>query len=134
MVEQEKPFRIVIEVIPHSQQRYVTAGDWKRDASGNLHITVSDMGNNDYAFLVGIHELVEAWLCERQGVTDEAVTAFDTDFEAARPEGDESEPGDAIGAPYGRQHGFATSIERMMCAALNISWRDYENAVLGLFK
>lgn len=124
--------KIIIETIPHSDQRYDTVGDWKRNKNGDLHITVSDMGNDDYAFLVGIHETVEAWLCERQGVTDQVVTEFDTSYEALRPEGDESEPGDAKNSPYGRQHTFATAVERMMCAALGLSWHEYEQTVLGL--
>lgn len=126
--------RVIIETVPHASQRYDTAGDWKRNQDGDLHITVSDMGNDDYAFLVGIHEAVEAWLCERQGVTDDVVTAFDSAYEENRPEGDLSEPGDAPGAPYGRQHSLATAVERMVCAALGLSWHDYEQAVLGLSK
>lgn len=123
---------IVIRTIPQGSQRYETAGDWSRDESGRLVISVSDMGNDDFTFLVGIHELVEAWLCERQGVTDEAVTAFDTAYEASRPEGDISEPGDDSAAPYASQHCFATAVERMVCAALGVAWADYEKAVLGL--
>jgi hypothetical protein len=112
--------RIVIETISHNRHRYSTVGDWTRNQNGDLHILVSDMGNDDYAFLVGIHETVEAWLCERQGVTDEAVTAFDTAYEANRPEGDESEPGDDPAAPYSRQHNLRlpssdSSVPRLAC-------------------
>lgn len=92
------------------------------------------MENNDYAFLVAIHELIEAWLCERQGVTDEAVTAFDMAFEANRPKGDLSEPGDDRVAPYRNQHCYATAVERLVCAALGVSWQAYEQTVQRLYR
>ncbi len=92
------------------------------------------MGNDDYAVLVGIHELVEVWLCKKHGITDEAVTAFDMAFEANRPECSIAEPGDDRSAPYAAEHCTATAVERLMCVALGLSWQDYEQAVLRLSK
>lgn len=123
---------IVIKTIPHDGQDYETVGNWGRDSDGNLTVSVSAMGNEDYEFLVGIHELVEAWLCERRGVSDAAVTAFDTAYEAARPAGDLSEPGDDPAAPYSQEHCLATAVERMLCPFLGIRWADYEKACQGL--
>lgn len=124
--------RILIETVPHSAQRYDSVGDYFDAADGTMHIKVSDMGNDDYTFLVAIHELAEAWLCKKRGITDEMITGFDMAFEDARKDGDVSEPGDDPSAPYQNEHNFATSIERMMCAALGIKWADYESAALRL--
>jgi hypothetical protein len=124
-----KPFNIRIESIPHDKQRYETIGDWYRDQSGNLQIKVSETGNNDYNFLVAIHELVEVWLCEKRGIELSVVDGFDQAYEINRQKGDDSEPGDSPKAPYKNEHCIATGIERIMCAALGIDWRDYEDAL-----
>jgi hypothetical protein len=123
---------IVAQTIPHAAQNYPTVGDYKTDENGCLTVKVSDMGNRDYEFLVAIHELVEAYLCQKRGITDEEITAFDIEFEAKRRPGDLSEPGDDREAPYGNEHNTATAVERLMCAALGVSWQDYERAVQRL--
>ena|ERR1700678_1739107 len=126
--------KIIIETIPHDSQKYETVGNYWKDPDGTQHIVVSDMGNDDYAFLVGLHELVEAKLCEKRGITDDAITAFDEAFEAKRGEDDESEPGDEPDAPYAKEHCTATAVERLMCAELGLSWKEYEAAVNSLSK
>lgn len=123
---------ITLKTIPHNQQRYETVGDWEIKEDGSVEIRVSDMGNDKYAALVAIHELVELLLCDDRGITDEAVTAFDKDFEASRPDGNEDEPGDSKDAPYRDEHFFATSIERLIAAELEVDWADYEQAINAL--
>ena len=123
---------VVIDIIPHKQQRYETVGDWKRDKNGTLVIKVSDMGDKRYAMLVAIHELVETLLCEHDGVKEEDVTAFDIAFEKKRKPGNVDEPGDDRKAPYRRQHCIATAVERLLCAELGIAWKDYDDAVNAL--
>ena len=124
--------KIQLRTIPHSEQRYETVGDWENLPDGSLRISVSDMGNDDYAFLVAIHELVEVWLCNKRGITDEAVSAFDIEYEKNRPEGDESEPGDHPDAPYRKEHFFATNIERMIALELGVDWKLYSERVESL--
>jgi hypothetical protein len=124
--------KIQLRTIPHSEQRYETCGDWENLPEGSLRISVSDMGNDDYAFLVAIHELVEVWLCNKRGITDEAVSAFDIEYEKNRPEGDESEPGNHPDAPYRKEHFFATNIERMIALELGLDWEKYSKAVMSL--
>lgn len=122
-----------IETIPHHHQTYETVGWWgfgKR--SGNLQVFVSDMGNEDYEFLVALHELVEAWLCRKRGISDEEITAFDIDFENTRMPGNTDEPGDHENAPYKREHLFATGIEKLMAAELGIDWSRYDKTVNSL--
>src|SRR6202034_3881971 len=75
--------QIIIRTIPHEQQRYPTTGDWQYIA-GALHVDVSDMGNENYEALVGIHEAVEAVLCRKAGIKEELVTEFDEAYEGLR--------------------------------------------------
>lgn len=130
---------IRIKFIPHTEHRYPTCGDWlylddPNDETGSiLEIRVSKMMNDLYAQMVAVHELVEVILCNAQGVTQEEVDAFDIAYEEAQPEGDDSEPGDDPKAPYRTQHCFATAVERTLCAALGISWDEYDKCILALF-
>lgn len=117
---------ITIETIPHSRQRYPTAGDWQIDGSGNITIRVSDMGDWRYNAAVAVHELVEVLLCRNDDVTMEQVDRFDLGFRG------DGEPGDAQDAPYARQHCFATAVERMLIAAFGLSWAEYDKAVEAL--
>src|ERR1017187_5385200 len=95
---------ITIKTIKHSDQEYETVGNWHFDAQGNLNVFVSNMDNDDYAFLVGLHEMIEAWLCRKRGISDESITEFDKVFEQNRKEGNTDEPGDDKLAPYNLEH------------------------------
>lgn len=117
---------IRIETIPHNEQRYETVGDWQF-IGDDLVIRVSDMESKSYAFLVGIHELIEAVLCKNAGVTEQQVDKFDMDNI------DCNDPGSLVAAPYYRQHLIATMIERMLADELNIDWTDYEDSLEALF-
>jgi hypothetical protein len=123
-----KPLLIVIEVIPHEEQRYCTCGDWFYEGNA-LRIKVSRMGDWRHEALVAIHELVEVLLCRHDGVPEEAVDKFDFAFEAARQPGNDDEPGDDPQAPYRKQHCFATGIERLLAAELGIDWKHYEQEI-----
>lgn len=123
---------IMLKSIPHSEQRYETVGDWIVGDDGSITILVSDMGNEDYNFLVALHELCEVKLCLKRGVDPAAVDAFDIAFEAKREEGNEDEPGDDPEAPYRREHFFATNVERLMADQLGVDWKTYGDAVYAL--
>jgi len=123
--------RIIIETIHQEDQRYPTVGDWLFTGDV-LQITVSDMQNDKYAFLVGIHEAVEAFLCRDRGIKEEDVSAFDTWFESRRPEGNTDEPGDDINAPYRKEHFTATNIERLIASELGVDWSKYDHVVSSL--
>lgn len=117
---------VTIKIIPHADQRYPTVGDWTNDENGDLTIRVSKLSDWRYEMLVAVHELYEATLCEHDGITQQAVDEFDKNFEAHRPDDDDSEPGDAPKAPYRLQHFRATNIERQMADALGVNWQEYE--------
>ena len=111
--------KIEIETIPHSQQRYDTAGDWYFEG-GVLKIKVSDLGNEPQEFCVALHELVEVMLCKHRGVTQEEVDAFDLAFSGP------GEPGDDLCAPYFREHQFSMGMERLYASQVGLNWSEYE--------
>lgn len=133
---------IIIESIPHSKQRYPTLGDYFEEMSdiyseGNLKghekitaIKVSDMGNEDAEFLIGIHELVESYLCRKRGIKEEDITAFDIAFEEKNID---EEPGDQPDAPYRNEHRVATIIEQILCHELGWHWCDYEKFLIDFY-
>ena len=127
--------KISIETIPHEKQRYDTVGDWWFEGD-TLNIRVSDMGNTSYEFLVARHELDEAFLCLKEGVSERAVTEFDIRFEDMRKQFPEivkdREPGWDRSAPYRSQHKFATKGEVDMAKRLGVDWNDYDKKVNSL--
>ena len=149
--------RIIIETIDHKDQRYPTCGDWIALRKGQkingvavdegvheIGVRISNVGDWRMEALVGIHELVEAILCIDKGISQKSVDEFDIAFEEAREEGfkvfefqdnfygEDAEPGDSPDAPYHIQHGYATAVERMLCAAMNIPWATYESRLKEL--
>lgn len=124
--------KIVIETIPHAEQRYETVGDWYYEPDGTLHIRVSELGDDRYNFLVALHELVEQELCKDRGITQDVVDAFDKKYEEQRVPGDDSEPGDNPVAPYAAEHCAATGVERLLASLLNVSWKTYDDKIMSL--
>ncbi len=122
---------VKIEIIPHDQHRYPTVGDWFFEAE-NLVIRVSKLSDWRREMLVAIHELSEVLICKHDGVSTEAVDAFDKAFEVKRGPDNFDEPGDEADAPYVKQHCIATGIERIMAAQLGVSWKEYESQLESL--
>ena len=116
---------IEIKTIPHQDQRYDTCGDWLIDGD-NITILVSDLGDWRLEYLVADHELREAILCRHRGISQKVVDDFDTSWKS------EGEPGDDPQAPYKREHFFATSIERLTAAELDVDWAEYEGKLNAL--
>lgn len=131
---------IVVQTIPHSEQRYDTVGDYftiqEDDQHAVRHFRISDMQNNDYEFLVMIHELIENHFVQKAGISDASIDEFDIRFEQDRAKGKifppDMEPGNCIDAPYHLQHLLATRIERWLADALEINWDAYDQAVNSL--
>jgi hypothetical protein len=121
--------RILTEFISHDSQRYPTCGDYIFESNGDIRIWVSDTGNDDYNFLVAVHELIEAYLTLRRGIKEEDITAFDKEFERNREEDNVDEPGDDPDAPYRKEHFFATNVERLLAAELNVDWATYDKTI-----
>lgn len=121
--------KITIKDIPHSKQRYDTVGDWVFKPNGDLDIKVSRVNDRRTMFLVGLHELVEAFLCDEEGITTEDVDHFDMNW---TPTGSIEEPGDSPLAPYYIQHLFAMKIEKMAAEQLGIPWEEHKENLNSL--
>jgi hypothetical protein len=131
--------KILIESIPHEQHRYPTCGDWWFEQEPGtleptLRIRVSRELPEKSQQLVALHELAEVMMCMANGVGQEEVDKFDMDFEKHRRPDDESEPGDHLEAPYHREHGYATAIERITATHMGVGWIEHEKAILDLFE
>lgn len=125
---------IEAKTIPNDQQRYPTVGDYY-DEDGVKKFRVSDMGNEDYAFLVFVHELIEEHLTRRRGLMEQEIVAFDLMYENERLEGkhsDEDEPGFDSRAPYQKEHTMATGIEMLLAGHMGIDWNAYNETVMSL--
>jgi hypothetical protein len=125
---------VTIKPIPHKEHRYPTCGDWWFDDNGDMQIRVSKELPDASQHLVALHEYAEALMCRASGVTQKDVDNFDMNFEANRKPDDNSEPGDHIEAPYYREHGIATALERMVATQMGIGWMEHEQAIGDLFK
>lgn len=124
--------KITIETIPHSDQRYNTCGDWYYNESGELVIKISETSTK-YEFLVAVHELIEALLCNFKGIKEEDVTKFDEKFEKMRSEypdiiGDR-EPGNEEAAPYEHEHRMSSQVEKWLAVSCGIDWDQYEKTL-----
>lgn len=109
--------------------RYPTAGDYF-EKDGVLNIEVFDQGDPDKNLLIALHELVEQHLCQKRGITNDQIDAFDFQYEENREEGDEtSEPGDHPDCPYRNEHRFAMIVEQMMAHELGIDWHEYDQNI-----
>jgi len=113
---------ITVKTLPHNEQRYNTCGDYWIE-KGIILVRVSDLKNEDYAFLIAIHEQIEAYLTFKRGIKEPDIMKFDIEFKG------EGEPGDSKDAPYRKEHFFATTIERLLAAEIGVDWKDYSDAV-----
>jgi len=83
---------VYIRTIPHSSQRYDTSGDWLLQG-GHIVVKVSRLSRRDFELLVALHELVKAYLCQRDRISQKAVDAWDTG------------PGKDLDEPVPKAHG-----------------------------
>ena len=114
--------KIVMEVIPHLNQRYDTLGDYWEDADGTWNFRVSDMGDWRYNFSVLLHEFVEYALMKHKGITEQAVLDFDL---AVKPDSAYADdPGFDPAAPYHDEHVYADCMERLIAPHLGMQFED----------
>jgi hypothetical protein len=112
---------ILLEAVPREQMRPPydreegLCGDWFTDDAGNMVVRVAaDSLDDDQAFLYALHELVEARLCAKAGVSQEAVDAFDREYKG------DGEPGGAADCVYRRQHRQACLVEFLVADMLGL--------------
>ena len=126
--------RIIVDVIPHNEQRYETCGDWFWEGE-TLYIKVSKMSDWRREFLIAWHELFECMWSKQNGVTQEAVDAFDMKFLADQKKGDhpdEEEPGDNPNCPCYIGHQLGVAFEQLACIELKEDWIKYNEEVDSL--
>ncbi len=117
------PRAVTIRLVAHHDQRYPTCGDWAISGQ-DLVITVSRTPDERMAWVVAVHELVEALLCMAHGITQAQVDAWDRAYKPSQ-----GEPGEDPHSPYWREHGVAAGVEYALLAAYGIAMADY-HAVL----
>jgi hypothetical protein len=119
---------IDIRFIPEAEMRQPGIGDWWYDGD-TLHVRATNDtegvtdGEGPWPFLIALHEMVEATLCEAHGVDQKAVDDFDNAFETEPDHADDDEPGDDPRAPYRTEHRQAMLIEHLMANFLGFT--DY---------
>ena len=121
--------KVTFRVVPYSQMRYATVGDWQFSKNGNLKITVAHMSRPEYEEAIGLHEFYEAMACRAAGVSEQAVDKFDKAYK-----GPLEEPGDDPKAPYHLMHVPATEIERIFIANRGLDWDAYNAEVESMGK
>jgi hypothetical protein len=123
---------ITIKTVPERLVRAEQSGDWWYNHDRIVAAVIEGTYPPDNELMIGIHELVEAWLCRKLGITDKAVVDFDTMYEDERKHGhhhDNDEPGDDPHAPYRLPHMAATHVERAVGSALDVIWREHERMI-----
>lgn len=116
-------FKVVMKTIDGRNHRYPTIGDWRicrRIGKLVFKIVVCRELGITSAFLVMLHELIETFLCYRDGVTEQVVT----DWDKCHLEADE--PGEIDGCPYFQQHAIAMGMEKRMAQYLGMPWEVHE--------
>ncbi len=119
--------KIATILVPLKLQRYETLGDYF-DTEDCLNFRITDTGNDTYNKLILIHELIEELMTRYRGIKEKDILEFDLEFED-----NGQEPGNAINAPYRKEHRFAEMIEKMICHELEIDWYKYNADLNKLF-
>lgn len=125
-INQRKAVYVTIQTSPPNLIRNLQVGDWHYSVASVAALVSLAIRDPDSQLAIGIHELIEAWMCRKVGITDEAVCEFDETYEAERAEGkhsEDEEPGDDPRCPYREQHAAATFVERAVCAAIGLPWK-----------
>src|SRR5438132_11206958 len=114
---------IRIDTIAENECRYRTVGDWRIDENGDIAIQVVAMGDERYELLIAIHEMIEATLCKRDGVTTKQVDQYDLTHQ------NDDDPGLNHEAPYHDQHMVAFAVEILMAKVLGVDWVEYNETL-----
>jgi hypothetical protein len=117
---------IVIKFIPHARQRRDEIGDWYLDRKGNLQVRITDLDNWRYNVLFARHEMDEAILCMKAGITTEMV---DKDDDLASKLDDPDSLSGYPGCCYQQQHSDALASEWQFSRLLGVDWIEYGIAV-----
>ena len=92
--------KIIMETLPHVTQIYRTCGNYWVDEYVTIQIRVSETGNDDFNWLVFLHEAIVQKLCAHKNIKA-------TD----------------------KEHLLAAGIEKIMASLLDIDWKKYDNTI-----
>ncbi len=120
-------FSLSCKTIQHSDQRYSTLGDYFTEG-GCTQYRISSLSNNNYEFLIFLHEVCEKQLCKKLGITEQMVDAWDLNHE------DAEEPGALPDCPYREAHLIAEGMERAMATKLGVDWSHYEKTCRAIME
>ncbi len=110
--------KINIKTVKPGTLPFNRVGDWTWRGE-TLQISVNDMSEERYEWLLAVHEVVEAFLCKFRGITEQAIDKFDKDHNGAwLPEG-----------PGYPEHLFATGVESIIAAMVGITIDTYEKEI-----
>lgn len=123
--------KIIIETIPHREQRYNTVADWYYDEDGTLRIKISETGDDRMNRSLGLHEYIEEGLCKARGITQKQVDDFDMSFQKINPS---EEPGDQPSAPYHKEHVFATAHEISFLKEQGVDPKEYDRKLDEIYE
>ena len=98
---------IEIKFVPENQIRNKGIGDYREIPSGGLEVLVSDKLSLLERQKVAVHELVEATLAKKRGISFEEINKFD------REHLDAIQPGELKDAPYRNEHLAANEAENI---------------------
>ena len=116
---------IFVKVISEIEHRpCASGGDWFFDDNGDLQVRVTKMSNWRRETILALHEVCEAVLCKHNGVSQADVDAYDAEYMKRSPDSF-MDAGDSPTAPYTREHGFASAVERLMATEMDTNWSDY---------
>lgn len=124
--------RILIETVPHKRNRNNQVGDYRYLEDGTLYVTVSDLGDDNMNWLIGIHEMIEERTSKNEGISEHEITEYDEKYEKKRENGlvdINSENGFSSDCIYKKYHTIATGIEMILAAQLGVDWTEYEQKV-----
>ena len=111
---------IRIKTVKQGTLPFNRVGDWHWEGR-TLVVSVEKRRDWRYEFLVGIHELSEAFLCKASGISEEQIDQFDKEHGGKWiPSG-----------PGYREHLAAEGIERILAAMSGVNWDNYEQEVSG---
>lgn len=124
----------IILVLEKDEMRYPTAGDYYEKPNGTVEFNICKQVNDDYEFLITIHEMVEEYITRKRGIKEEDIMNFDLLFEDERQRGlhsQDDEPGYDLRAPYRKEHIFAELIERQIAFELGVDWIKYGEEIIS---
>ena len=126
--------KMILETLPPEQMRdFEPYGDYDINHEGTtVHVKIVETGRAEYNTILLAHEVIEVLLVILKRIPIGQIDEFDQRYEEARKRGlhaEHEEPGDDPDSPYCHEHCIATSVERMLCSFLGVSWKNYNDAL-----